>query len=418
MHYTINPTSKLKGTLRIPASKSHTLRAILFASLATGKSIIHNYLASPDTHAMIKACELLGAKITIEDESIILIGTAGKPHTPDDIIDVGNSGLVLRFIAAVSALTNGTTVLTGDQSIRSNRPMQPLLDGLNQLKVSAISTKNDGHAPIIIKGPLVPGTTTLAGEDSQPVSALLIACAFAESESKIFVENPGEKPWIDLTFSWFDRLRIQYHRKGYSEYQVAGRAHYPGFEYTVPGDFSSAAFPLVAALITQSELKLNLIDMKDVQGDKAIIPLLEKMGARFEIGDNFIIVKKSPTLKGMSIDANDFIDAVPILAVLACFASGETRITNAAIARKKESDRLSAITLELTKMGAIISEVEDGLIIQNSPLKGTHVDSHKDHRIALALSVAALGATGETRVNDTDCVAKTYPGFIETILAL
>ena len=147
MHYSVKHSGTLKGSISIPSSKSHTLRAILFASLAHGKSIIHRYLVSPDTTAMINACQLLGAKITVTPYQLIIIGTQGTPNTPANIIDAGNSGQVLRFIGAVAALCPGFTVITGDESVRNNRPIQPLLDGLLQLNVLAISTQGNGSAP-------------------------------------------------------------------------------------------------------------------------------------------------------------------------------------------------------------------------------------------------------------------------------
>lgn len=407
-------TSTLGGEIIIPPSKSHTLRAILFASLAHGESIIRHPLDSPDATAMMRACELLGAKIQSQKNKIIISGVAGKPHAPAETIDAGNSGIVLRFIAAVVALASRDAVITGDESIRTNRPIKPLLEGLTQLNVSAISIKGDGYAPIMIRGPLQSGEAHLNGEDSQPVSALLIAAAFVRGTTTIHVSHPGEKPWIDLTLSWFDRLGIKYERYGYTEYKIFGDSRYAGFEYDVPGDFSSASFSLAAAILTHSELTLHHLDFSDAQGDKAIFPILEKMGARFVFDPEkkCISVKKSNRLKGITTDINNCIDALPILSVLACFAEGETRLTGAAIARAKECDRLSAMREELQKMGALISETPDGLVIHGAPLHAAIVESHYDHRVALSLAVAALATPGETTIQNTNCIAKSYPNFL------
>ena len=170
MLYRVRP-SRLQGGITIPPSKSHTLRAILFATMAHGQSVIRNYLPSPDTQAMLRACTLLGAKFEVEKESLRIDGVGGLPSTPADVIDAGNSGQVLRFVAAVAALTSGYTVLTGDESIRTLRPVQPLLEGLSGLGVLAVSTQGNGSAPIIVKGPMLGGMTRLDGADSQPVSA-------------------------------------------------------------------------------------------------------------------------------------------------------------------------------------------------------------------------------------------------------
>ena len=157
---------------------------------------------------MIRACQLIGAEIEMNDNELIIIGTAGQPRTPKDIIDAGNSGQVLRFIAAIAALTPGFTIITGDYSITHNRPMQPLLEGLAQLGSLAVSSKGDGCAPIIIKGPIQSGQATLSGEDSQPVSALLIAAAHLKGRTEIKVINPGEKPWIEVTLHWLKYLEL------------------------------------------------------------------------------------------------------------------------------------------------------------------------------------------------------------------
>lgn len=407
--------SKLKGDVVIPPSKSHTLRAIVFASLAKGTSTIKNFLKSPDTNAMIHAVKLLGAKIVEENDTLFIEGCNGSFKAAEDVIDCRNSGQVLRFIGALSSLSPTYTVLTGDNSIRHNRPVKPLLDALENLGVFAKSSRNDSHAPIIIKGPFLSSHTEIEGSDSQPVSGLLIASAFAKHPISISVKNPGELPWIDLTLYWLDKFQIPYQRKGYSYFKLKGSAEINGFTYEVPGDFSTAAFPLASALLTNSEITLHNLDLDDPQGDKALIPLLQKMGALFAINKNEKTIKvlKSTPLEGISIDINSCIDALPILSVIGCFARGKTEIFNGSIARKKESDRISAIVSELRKMGAIIEEKDDGLIISPSDLKGATLSSHEDHRIAMSLAVAALAATNSSTITSTTCIQKTYPTFFD-----
>lgn len=405
----------LSGIIAIPASKSHTLRALLFASLAKGTSIIKNYLPSKDAEAMISACRLFGAKIDLSATGIVIEGLNGKVTTTEDVIYAGNSGIVLRFCAAIGALGKHPVVITGDHSIRHQRPMHSLLNGLSQLGVTAISMRDDGYAPVIIQGPIKFNKAEIFGEDSQPVSALLIASAFANHPIEINVKNPGEKPWIALTLHWFDRLRIPYEQSQFEKYLLFGNAHYEGFNYTVPGDFSSAAFPIAAALITGSELTLTNIDMSDPQGDKELISTLQKMGAKIIIDEKnrSLRIQKESALIGITVDINNFIDAITILAVVACFAEGETLILNGAIAKQKECDRIACIVKELKKMGADISETDDGILIQKSKLHGAKVYSHQDHRMAMSLAVAALGADGETEISDIDCISKTYPSFLE-----
>lgn len=412
--------SKLRGTIKIPPSKSHTLRALLFAAMAEGKSIIREYLPSTDSYAMIEGIKQLGAKVELFPSHVEITGIAGKLGPFEDVVHAGNSGIVLRFLSALAALSEHPFVITGDHSIRHQRPMKPLAIALRSLGASVTSLRGDDFAPLIIKGPLTHTKTKLNGQDSQPVSALLIAAAFKSSSTQITVHNPGELPWIDMTLGWFRKLGIKYENDNYTSYEMFGKASYAGFDYTVPGDFSSAAFPLSAAIITDSPLILENLDMDDAQGDKELITILQKMGANIEIdaSNKRLLVHPGANLKGVKVDINNFVDAVTILATIACYAEGETTINGAAVARNKECNRLSAITSELRKMKGNISETPDGLIINRSTLQGAEVHSHQDHRMAMSLAVGALGAEGITRINSSECVAKTYPTFLKEFQSL
>ena len=410
--------STLNGHITVPTSKSHTMRAILFASLAKGQSRVESYLRSPDAQAMISACRKFGANIQQKDDFLLIDGVAGKLMVPDDVINAGNSGQVLRFIGAVAGLIDRYTVITGDPSIRHNRPAAQLLSGLRQLGAMAESSRGDDFAPLIIRGPIKAGRVEIEGVDSQPVTGLLIAASLLEGTTSVTVKNPGERPWIDVTLGWFDRLGVKYSNNDYRRYQITGKSYYEAFQYTVPGDFSSIAFPIVAALITGSEITVGPVDMSDTQGDKKLFPVLETMGAEFEYDEKKLSLKVKPChgLTGREININDFIDALPILAVIGCFAAGETHITGAKIARMKECDRIHAICAELQKMEANIEEHDDGLVVRQSKLQGAWVESYRDHRIAMALSVAAMIAEGRTSINDIDCVDKSFPGFMDTMV--
>lgn len=412
--------STLQGTIAIPSSKSHTLRAILFAAMAHGDSEIRNFLHSPDSTAMIDAMRAFGAKFEITPDILRIHGLSGKLTAAENVIDSGNSGQVLRFVGALAALCPAYTIITGDHSIRHNRPVKPLLDALSQLGAHAASSRLDGYAPIIIRGPMRAGHAHLLGEDSQPVSGMLIATSFLDGKSTIEVTNPGEKPWIDLTLHWLKKFDIDITHQNYNRYTVPGSARIPGFKMAIPGDFSSAAFPIAAALVTGSQLTLTNIDMLDCQGDKKLIDVFIKMGAKIDIDEakKNLTVRKSSCLHGQKIDVNDFVDATPILSVIGCYAEGTTEITGASIARKKESDRLHAMATELTKMGAKIQEKPDGLTISHSPLHGADLTSWHDHRIAMSLCIAALGAKNETQIDGIECIAKTYPTFGHDFRAL
>ena len=409
---TIFPSS-LSGSVKIPPSKSQTQRALVFALLGMGVSVIKKPLQSPDVEAMIRACRVLGAQINVSPESLEVCGVDGKISVNHDRIDAGNSGQVIRFIGAVAALSSQSVILTGDDSICSNRPVQPLLDGLLQLGAQAHSVKANGYAPIHVGGPLRGGRAVVDGADSQPVSGLLMAAAFAPDPVEIVVKNPGEKPWVGMTLSWLERLHIPYVAKDFAFYRLEGGSSYPGFSYTVPGDFSSAAFMLAASLVTGSPLTLTNLDLKDPQGDKKLLQVLVEMGAKLEMDEEIRV--QGGDLSAMTIDVDDMIDTLPILAVLGCYAEGKTVLTGGKMARKKESDRISCIAKELSKMGARIEEAEAGLTIYHSQLHGAEVVSHNDHRIAMALAVAALGAKGATTIEGIECVQKSYPGFFDEL---
>lgn len=402
-------TGSLSGHLSIPPSKSQTLRAILFASLAHGTSTIHHPLHANDANAMIQACKTLGASILSVPEGLQITGTKGTIHPKNETIDAGNSGIVLRFCSAVGALSSSPLIIQGDGS---RRPMQELLKGLNQLGAKATSMQGDGYAPVCIQGPLKAGEARISGEDSQPVSALLIASAFAQGPTSITVDNAGERPWVAMTLHWFDRLGIAYSQSDFSHFTITGNAQYNGFSYRVPGDISNAAFPIAAALATNSEISVGNIDLDDPQGDKELIAVFQKMGANITQKNDILHIKKGERLKGISVDINNFVDALPILAVIACFAEGETHISGASITRHKECNRITCIVQELKKMGAHIHETPDGLIVRGSPLHAATLSSHHDHRMAMALTVAALGADGQSTIEQVECVSKSFPSFL------
>lgn len=404
--------SQLSGEISIPPSKSHTMRALLFAAMAEGESHISNCLPSPDVERMREGLVQMGAKITATANGYQIKGVAGKPHAPKRPIDAGNSGQVLRFLGAVAALGQAATTITGDASIRTLRPVQPLLDGLRGLGAKAESVERQGYAPISIKGPIRPGRTALDGSDSQPVSGMLIAAGLMEGQSQIFVHAPGETPWIDMTLYWLAKMGVPVSHDNYKSFTVQGKP-FNSFNYSVPADYSSAAFPLVAGLMTKSELTISSLDPKDVQGDKKIVDLLLQMGARLEYRGHQLCVGADAVLTGIEIDMNECIDALPIMAVLGTQVKGKMILRNAAIARKKESDRIHSMCLGLTAMGANVEEHADGMTIYPSKLKGAKVDSFNDHRIAMAFSVAGMIAAGKTVILGCECVEKSFPEYVK-----
>ena len=397
-----------------PSSKSQSIRAILFASLADGTSKITNVLWSRDIKSMIDACKQLGAKFEYNGKSLIITGCANHLRLPDDVIDAGNSGLVLRLIGAIASLIEGYTIITGDQSIRYRRPITDLIFAIEQLGANAYASKQDGYAPLIVKGVIKPGKVIMDGADSQPVSAMLIALSMLAGKSEIHVENPGELPWIELTLSWLARFGAKIINNSFKSYIIHGPCRFQAFTYNVPGDFSSIAFPVAAAILQKVPLKIKGLDFHDPQGDKILFDYLRSAGASIEYADNdSLIIQPSSNLRGMELDVNQCIDALPILDVLACFASSNSRFYNAGIARFKESNRLAAITDELKKMQANIIATDDSITVIPAKLQPALVKSHNDHRIAMALYVAAKACGYNPKIDNIDCIQKTYPNFLE-----
>ncbi|MBM3199225.1 MAG: 3-phosphoshikimate 1-carboxyvinyltransferase [Chlamydiae bacterium] len=412
---------RVQDTIKIPPSKSHTQRALLFALMGHGISTVTNYLSSPDVEHMVIAIELLGAKILYRDPyTLQILGVGGKLQPAHDVIFAGNSGQILRFLGAFSSLLPTYTVLTGDISIRTNRPVTPLLSGIQQLGGFAVSANLNGTAPIIIRGPISPGTIEIDGACSQAVSGLLMACSFLSGKTHIRVRNAGEKPWLRLTLSWLDFLGLPYKEENLEYFVVEGNGQYKGFSYTVPGDLSSAAFPLTAAILTNTPLALHSFDRTSYQGDDKLVDILQSMGASlfYHHEEKTLFVRTCSSLQGGVIQANDCIDAVPILCVIGCMCTSPLTLKDIGIARRKESDRLSCMTKELRKMGARIEEKEDSLTIYPSLLQGADLYSHHDHRIAMALSIAGLCAKGDSLITECNCIEKSYPHYVQDLSAL
>lgn len=403
--------SRLSGRVRIPASKSHTIRAVAIGSLASGTSRLRNPLASADPLAAVDVYRMFGAGITLGDEWTIE-GTGGVPRLPDDVLDVRNSGTTLHISMGTAALIDGYTVFTGDDQIR-NRPSGALIDALNQTGAQAFSTRANGRPPLVIRGPMRGGTITLDGsKSSQYLTSLLINCPLAEGDTEIAVTNQCETPYVEITLRWLDEQGIRYERAGFEKFFIPGGQSYRAFDKSIPGDFSSATFFLCAAAITGSELLLLGLDMNDAQGDKAVAGMLAEMGAEItQLPDGIRI--RGGWLKGGEFDLCDTPDALPAMAVTACFAQGETRLVNVAQARAKETDRIRVMREELTKMGGHIEELPDGLVIQGTGLHAARVNGHHDHRVVMALAIAGLACDGVTQVETAESVSVTFPDFAE-----
>ena len=402
--------STLAGQARVPASKSHTIRAVLLAALADGQSRLSSPLESLDTQAAVATAQAFGARLAGGDEWVV-DGVAGRPRVPDDVLDVLNSGTTLYFAMGTAALCASYTVLTGDHQIRS-RPAHPLLQALQALGAEAFSTRGNGQAPLVIRGPLRGGAVSIECPTSQYLSSLLLNCPLAEGDSSIEVLLLHERPYVEMTLGWLARTGLRVEREGLERFRVPGGQVPQPFSARIPADFSSATFFLGAAALTGSTLTLDGLDMDDTQGDKAVVGMLEQMGCTVQAADESLTITGG-ALRGAELDLNATPDALPALAVTACFAEGETRLVNVPQARLKETDRLAALYEELTRMGGQVQELADGLVIQGRPLHGATVDGRGDHRLVMAFAVAGLAAEGRTVVEGAEAVAVTFPNYVE-----
>ena len=420
--------ARATGRVAVPSSKSHTIRALLIAGAATEPSTIHNVLESADAERCMAALTSLGATVeTIarEETGITVRVTppaggmlAGKSTGEPPRIDVGNSGTTLYLLTALAALRPGGVCFDGDESIR-RRSAGPLHLALRRLGAT-ISGGREGCAPYCITGPLKPGRrVTVESPTSQYLSALLLTApvlpippgtAASDRTTRLDISLLYERPYIDMTCWWLDRQGIAYRRGDYDWFSVPGGQRYRPVSGQLPGDYSSATFWFCAAAITGGEVVVTGLASDDVQGDRAVLSVLEDMGCSVEWSASGIRVAGSPT-RGGSFDLNDMPDALPALAVTACAAPKPVTLGNVPQARAKETDRIAVMAREITTLGGRVEELPDGLVIHPARLHGGTVDSHGDHRVAMAMAVAALGATGQVTITDAAAAAVTYPGF-------
>ncbi|MBD3420562.1 MAG: 3-phosphoshikimate 1-carboxyvinyltransferase [Chitinivibrionales bacterium] len=412
MKWKISP-SRLSGEILIPPSKSHTIRALLIATLADGTSTIRNALLKGDGESALNAARCLGARVETGAEALCITGIGDNFEKGQEHIYTGNSGTATRLFTAAAALGSRVRTFDGDASLRS-RPMQPLLEALQRLGASYTANGSSGDLPFSIHGPLTGGHTRVSGITSQFLSSLLLAAPLAQTDSTIEVADLHEKPYAALTLWWLEKLGIRYvANDAFDTFIVTGSQSYRPIDLTIPGDFSSATFAAIAAPATGSPLRLQGLDFNDPQGDKQVFSELEKMGAQVGRDSGAIVVGPGSALSGCEIDLNNMPDALPSFAVLGCIAQGTTHIVNVAQARIKETDRIAVMCTELRKMGADIAQEQDGLLIKHSNLHGAEVNGHHDHRVVMALAVAALAAKGETTITTAEAAEVTYPGFAE-----
>ncbi|MFH0862929.1 MAG: 3-phosphoshikimate 1-carboxyvinyltransferase [Candidatus Altiarchaeota archaeon] len=410
MDFVVSPVKTLRGSVQAPASKSYTIRAVLSGLLADGVSTIRCPLLSRDTEAAFNACRMFGAKVEEAGGGVRITGTAGKVATPKAALDTLNSGTTIRLCTAIASLCDGVVSLTGDASI-CRRPIKPLLFALADLGVKTSS--DEGNPPVTVEGPLRGGVCEIRGDvSSQFISALLMAAPYAKNDVTVNISSKlKSRPYVDLTLNMLNLFKVDVENEGYARFKVPSGQTYKATDYTVEGDFSSAAFIISAAALTGSEVTVTNLFRDSLQADRRIVDIVSKMGAKVMVEDDSVTVKSDGRLSGIRVDMSDSPDLVPIVSVLGALADGRTEIVNAYHARLKECDRLKAMASELKKLGADVTEEEDALLINGGKLNGGRVDGWLDHRIIMSMAVAGLRADGDVVISGAEHVDVTFPGF-------
>ena len=415
-------SGQLNGSVSVPPSKSYTHRAVLMASLAEdGRSRIRNPLLSRDTIATVEACVAMGAKMERKQGVITITGT--RPRTPDNVVNVENSGTTLRFMSSAFSLApRGHVVLTGDSSIR-RRPMQPLLDTLGQLGVEAWSSRGNGCAPIIVKaGGMRGGDASIRGDvSSQFISSLLISTPLAEIDTTLEVAEAVSRPYIEMTLRLLQRYGVRVRNKGYSVFDVESDQRYMASDFTVPADFSSASFIVAAVAMLGGRVAIENLDASLPQGDARIVEIAKSMGAKVSDDDGALVVSSDGgPLSGGKFDLGDTPDLLPVVAALALRSDAPVEVVGTAHARFKETDRIAIVAKELAKLGVNVKEREDGLKITptRAKLAAAPLDAHDDHRMFMAFSLASMLIPGGTPIKGADSLDVSYPTFLEDIKTL
>lgn len=409
LNYAVIKPGLLNGSIDVPPSKSIAHRAIIGAALAEGYSLIENFMTSRDMEATIGGMRSLGAEITaLRNGKILRIRAGSRVETSVDI-DCIESGSTLRFLIPLALVKNKEVIFRGQGRLVE----RPLGEYLKVFESQGIEyTQLENRLPISINGVLRSGEFLIDGRvSSQFISGLLFALPLLQGNSRIYIEGELEsRGYVDLTIDVLKEFGIEIENRLYKEFFIQGSQVYKSRNFRIEGDYSQAAFWLAAGVLGNG-IRLNGLNIHSLQGDKIIVDILRSMGGNITSGSDWIEVKPS-ALKGIRIDVSQCPDLVPVLAVLGTYAEGVTTIENGARARLKESDRLQAITTGLNKLGGNVEEIRDGLIINGvKRLMGGEVYSFNDHRIAMALAVAASGATGEVSIKGSGAVEKSYPEF-------
>ena len=400
--------SFVSGEIKAPPSKSMSQRAIAAAMLSAGDSLITNLSDCDDALAATRIASALGAELEVTNGMIKVKG-GGKIR--EATLNCGESGLAIRMFSPIAALFPDEIIITGEGSLK-RRPMSMITDALTQLGVTC--TSSEGYLPLKVKGPLQGGNIEIDGSvSSQILTGLLMALPLADNDSMIRVRNLKSKPYIDMTIGILRDFGIEVENEDYTLFRIKGCQKYRARRYEVEGDWSGAAFLLVAGAVN-GNLTIKGLDPGSAQSDREIVSALERSGADLKIDSRAINISKT-SLKAFEFDATESPDLFPPLAALASYCKGTSIIKGVSRLIHKESDRATALQQEFGRMNIDIKVEGDLMYIKGGNVKGAEVDSHGDHRIAMASAVAALGSEGPVAIRGSEAVAKSYPGFFEDL---
>ena len=418
-HIDLPPASRASGSLALPGSKSISNRTLLLAALAAGETRILGLLDSDDTRVMLAALDKLGIKR--KDET--LVGAGGAFPVKQADLFLGNAGTAFRPLTAALALSGGTYALSGVARMHE-RPIGDLVEALNTIGCRIDYAGQSGFPPLLLH----PGTVKLDGPvkvrgdvSSQFLTALLMALPLAGQDAVI--EVVGElisKPYIEITLNMMKQFGVTVERTGWERFHIPAGVHYQSTgTVQVEGDASSASYFLAAGAIGAGPVRVEGVGKNSIQGDVRFAEMLERMGAKITMGDNWIEATGIRPLRAIDADCNHIPDAAMTLAICALFAKGTTTLRNIGSWRVKETDRIAAMATELRKVGANVQEGADWIAVTppDTLTPNAVIDTYDDHRMAMCFSLVCLG-TVPIRINDPGCTAKTFPSYFEAFSSL
>jgi 3-phosphoshikimate 1-carboxyvinyltransferase len=422
-HLDLKPALQAKGTVRLPGSKSISNRTLLLAALAKGTTHIKDLLASDDTHVMLMALQKLGVKWEQigESQDYIVHGIDGVLPVHHADLFMGNAGTAIRPLTAALAVMGGDYTLHGVSRMHE-RPIGDLVDALNEIGARIEYTGEPGFPPLHIqRGHIHADRMKVRGNvSSQFLTALLMAAPLMARERNVTIDVIGElisKPYIEITLNLMRRFGVEVQRDGWQSFTIAAGQGYrsPGTIH-VEGDASSASYFLAAGAIAHGPVRVEGVGKDSIQGDVRFVDALRQMGATVTLGENWIEAQSNGALKAIDADFNHIPDAAMTIAVAALYADGPTTLRNIGSWRVKETDRLAAMAIELRKLGATVEEGDDYLrVTPPAQIQPAAIDTYDDHRMAMCFSLASLDGAirrgAPIRINDPQCVAKTFPDY-------